>query len=131
MAWGARGRAPRRWRVRRTPARSGLSGAGPGGEALAQLGDLVVAEAEGREHPVTPLIEPLGRLGEVPAGQPRVEPPREADDLLHGVPFQGGRDIHVVARLDPAGQGARLTAHHVLEVEDGTDLHDDGTAGPV
>jgi RHS repeat-associated protein len=80
-----------------------LTRTGPGGEALAQLGDFVRAEAERREHPVTPVVEPRGGLGEVPVGQPRVEPPGEADDLLPGVPLQGGRGVHVVARFDPAG----------------------------
>src|SRR5690349_8815475 len=50
------------------------SGPGPGGEALAQFGDLVRAEAERGEHPVTPLVKTLGGLGEVAAGEPRVQP---------------------------------------------------------
>jgi hypothetical protein len=80
-----------------------VSGPGPGREALAQLGYVVRAEAERREHPVAPLVKTLRGLGEVPVGQPWVQPPGEADDLLPGVPVQGRRRIHVVARFDPAG----------------------------
>ena len=83
------------------------------------------------EHPVAPVVQPFGRVGEVPVGQARVQPPGEADDLLHGVAVQRGRGVHIVTRLDPAGQGAHLAADHVLEVEDRAELHDHRTAGAV
>ena len=77
------------------------------------------------------MVQPFGRVGEIPVGQARVQPPGEADDLLHGVTVQRGRGVHVVARLDPAGQGAYFAADHILEVEDGAELHDHRTAGAV
>jgi hypothetical protein len=83
------------------------------------------------EHPVTPHVQPFYRLGEVPVGQARIQPPGEADDLLRRVTLQRGRGVHVVARLDPAGQGAHLAADDVLEVENGTELHDHRAAGAV
>jgi hypothetical protein len=77
------------------------------------------------------VVQPFGRVGEIPVGQPRVQSPGEADDLLHGVTVQHGRGVHIITWLDPAGQGAHLAADHVLEIEDRAELHDHRTAGAV
>jgi hypothetical protein len=49
------------------------------------------------------VVQPFRRVGEIPVGQARIQPPGEADDLLHGVAIQRGRGVHMVTRLDPAG----------------------------
>ena len=77
------------------------------------------------------MVQPFGRVGEIPVGQAWVQPPGEADDLLHGVAVQRGRGVHIITRLDPAGQGAHLAADHVLEIEDRAELHNYRTASAV
>ena len=77
------------------------------------------------------MVQPFRRVGEVPVGQARVQPPGKADDLLHGIAVQRGRSIHIVTRLDPAGQGAHLAADHVLQVEDRAELHDHRAPGAL
>jgi len=77
------------------------------------------------------VVQPFGRVGEIPVGQAWVQSPGEADDLLHGVTVQRGRGVHIITRLDPAGQGAYLAADHVLEIKDRAELHDHRTAGAV
>src|SRR5450759_1633710 len=59
------------------------SGPGPGRKPLPQSGDVLRAQTERGEYPIAPLVQPLARVREVPVGQARIQPPGEADHLLH------------------------------------------------
>ena len=43
------------------------------------------------------------RVGEVPVLKARIQPFGQGDQLIDGVMLQGGRRVHVVSRLHPAG----------------------------
>jgi hypothetical protein len=47
--------------------------------------------------------EPQPGIGEIPAGQARIQPPGKADQLSWAVALQGGGHICVIPRLDAAG----------------------------
>ena len=49
--------------------------------------------------PVRHPVHLSARVGEITVPQLRVQPPGQADELVRGVALQGGRGIHVVARL--------------------------------
>ena len=77
--------------------------AGPGSEPFPQRGDLVLAEPYLSEHPVVHLVQRYPGIGEILAGQTRIQPPGKADQLGRAVAFQHGGHVRVVPRLDAAG----------------------------
>ena len=88
----------------------------PGGEPFSQRGDLLLAEPGLGECPVIDVVELLPGVGEVLAGQARVQPPGEADQLGGAVAVERRGDIGVVAGLDPADQYRDLAANRVLQI---------------
>jgi len=63
----------------------GRSGAGPGGEPGAELGDVAGAEPEAGEGRVVHPVKTPACVGEIPVLQARIEPAGEADHLVDDV----------------------------------------------
>lgn len=97
----------------------GVGVPGPGGQPFPQLGDVVMAEPDIGECPVVHPVQPQSGIGEIPAGQARIQAPGKADQLGRAVPLQRRGHVGVIPRLDPASQGAHLPADDVFQVRTG------------
>jgi hypothetical protein len=76
---------------------------GPGGEPFPQRDDLMLAEPYLSERPVVHPVQMQPGIGEVLAGQARIQPPRQADQLGHAVAVQRRGHVRVIPRLGSTG----------------------------
>jgi hypothetical protein len=75
----------------------------PGGEPFPQRDHLMLAEPDLRECPVVHLVQLQPGIGEILAGQARIQPPGKADQLGRAVTTQRRGHVRVISRLHPAG----------------------------
>lgn len=77
-------------------------------EPVAHRGHIGGGQAVPVGEPVRHPVQLSARVGKVPVGQARVEVLGQGDQLGDGLPAEGGRGVHVVSGLDPAGSSKPL-----------------------